>query len=121
MGYAKMFGLTWILRVAIVAGIAATALVPQLASAQVDRNARSVYGTIVAVDLARNLLKFKRRNGTTIVVDIAPAAARDQLGPLPLDTGVVLSGVRGPDGVFHVQSIGHAAPRAIEWRADSDR
>ncbi len=105
---------------AVVASLATFSLGPDKAAAGEDPHVKRIYGTIVSVDLTTNLLTFLRRNGKTVVVDISQAAVLNQLGALPLNTGVVLRGIRGPDKVFHVQSIGHAAPRAVEWGSDND-
>jgi len=44
-------------------------------------------------------------------LDISQALLLQQVGVLPINRQVVLWGVRGPDKLFHVQSIGHAARR----------
>jgi hypothetical protein len=81
---------------------------------------RRIYGTLVGVDLSQKTISFRTRFGKIILLDISQALALEQLGVLPLNKPVVIWGVRGPDKLFHVQSIGHAAPTQSEWGDDND-
>jgi hypothetical protein len=81
---------------------------------------RRIYGTIVGVDLSQKKIAFRTRNGKTVMLDISQAAALQQAGVLPLNKPVALWGVRGPDKVFHVQSIGHTAPTQRDWGDDDE-
>lgn len=110
----------------IVAILLATALAaamraqPASAQAAAVSQIKRIYGTIVGVDLAQKTIAFKKRNGRTIPLDISQALALQQVGVLPLNRPIVLWGIRGPDKLFHVQSIGHAAPTESESGSDND-
>ena len=93
---------------------------PASAQAAAVSQIKRIYGTIVGVDLAQKTIAFKKRNGRTIRLDISQAVALQQVGVLPLNRPIVLWGIRGPDKLFHVQSIGHAAPNENESSSDSD-
>lgn len=75
---------------------------------------------LVAADLANRTISLKRRDGRLVVLDISQAARRQQLGVLPLNRPISVWGVRGTDKIFHVQSIGHAAPLQSDWGTDDD-
>jgi hypothetical protein len=81
---------------------------------------KRIYGTLIAVDLVQQTVSFRKRNGKTILLDISQAQALQQVGVLPLNKPIVLWGIRGPDKLFHVQSIGHAAPTQREWGTDTE-
>jgi hypothetical protein len=107
---------------ALVATAAPVAMTAQPAGAQAAPIAqiRRIYGTLVGVDLTKKLLSLKKRNGQTVLLDISQALALQQVGVLPINRQVVLWGVRGPDKLFHVQSIGHGAPTPSEGGQDTD-
>jgi hypothetical protein len=107
---------------ALVATAAPLAMRAQPAGAQAAPVAqiRRIYGTLVGVDLTKKLLSLKKRNGQIVLLDISQALVLEQVGVLPINRQVVLWGVRGPDKLFHVQSIGHSAPTQSEWGDDND-
>lgn len=95
------------------------AVMPSTAVANVNPHVRRIFGMIVSFDLTANTLVLQRRNGKQEVVDISIAAGLGQLGIMPLHRAVLLYGLRGTDGIFHVQSIGHAPPTSGNWANDS--
>ncbi len=106
----------------LVAGASLIALRAQPAVAQTapESQIKRIYGKIVSVDLVQQTIGFQGRNKKTIILDISQALALGQVGVLPLNRGLSLWGIRGPDKLFHVQSIGHAAPTESEWGSDTD-
>ncbi|MDB5041796.1 MAG: hypothetical protein JWN27_2522 [Candidatus Eremiobacteraeota bacterium] len=94
--------------------------VPAGAQAAPVPQIKRIYGILVGVDLTKNLLSLKKRNGQIVLLDMSQAIALQQVGVLPINRQVVLWGIRGPDKMFHVQSIGHSAPTQSEWGDDND-
>jgi hypothetical protein len=107
---------------ALVATASPFAMTAQRAGAQAAPVAqiKRIYGILVGVDLTKQLLSLKKRNGQIVLLDMSQAIALQQVGVLPINRQVVLWGVRGPDKLFHVQSIGHSAPTQSEWGDDND-
>jgi hypothetical protein len=99
-----------------------SAMITQPADAQVAPapQLHRIYGVLVGVDLANNQISFQKRNGKVILLDISQAVALQQVGVLPLNKPIAVWGVRGPDKLFHVQSIGHASPNVRNWGDDND-
>lgn len=106
----------------ILAAGALPATRPQPAGAQAApiSQIKRIYGIIVGVDLTKQTIAFQKRNGRTIPLDISQALALQQVGVLPLNRPLAVWGIRGPDKLFHVQSIGHAAPTESESGPDTE-
>jgi hypothetical protein len=93
---------------------------PAGAQAAPETEIKRIYGILVGTDLTTQLLSLKKRNGQTVLLDISQALSLEQVGVLPINRQVVVWGVRGPDKLFHVQSIGHSAPTQSEWGDDNE-
>src|ERR1700730_13396064 len=107
---------------ALAASVVPGAMTTQPAGAQAAPEAqiKRIYGTLVGIDLTTKLLSLKRRDGQTVLTDMTQALLLEQVGVLPINRQVVVWGVRGPDNLFHVQSIGHSAPTPSEWGDDNE-
>ncbi|HXW51211.1 MAG TPA: hypothetical protein VEJ41_04415 [Candidatus Acidoferrales bacterium] len=78
--------------------------------------AHRLTGVVLGVKGDRLVLRL--RTGRTIAVDISTARTSHRTGLLPLHEPVTVYGSLGTDGVFHVTSVGHAAPSAQDWPED---
>jgi hypothetical protein len=98
-------------------GLGATANRARIAGPVESAFAHHLTGTIVGV--RGNWLALRLRGGQFVQVNIAAARVNGRTGVLPQGHAVVVYGSYTADGVFHVTSIGHAAPSAADWPPDT--
>lgn len=87
------------------------------ASTSADAFAHHLTGVILAVNGPK--LTLRLRDGRYISVDIAQALRTGSQGVLPVNHPVIVYGIRGADGIFHVSSIGHASSSPRYWQQDA--
>jgi|SRR5579864_2442104 len=86
-------------------------------SAPDEAFAHHLTGVILAVRGPK--LTLRLRDGRYIAVDIAQALRDGTQGVLPVNHPVIVYGIRGSDGIFHVSNIGHASSSPRYWQSDA--